>query len=180
MPRFIQSLLLCLTLAAFEQAQAAAPDTATVSFHTYGLIRGGGDAPRAIVAKRWHIEYRSVAGCLVTEGLIDSAKRHNEQTEAVLARRHGNDWQKRFDAEVAAETTRQQLITARLDSSAEVKALRSSLRKSYDNPWYHFSFDEQMKLYTVEVKAWDRSSGDYRTHYVLTAGMQRWELRRGG
>lgn len=180
MTRIFLSLLLCLTLAAFEKAQAAAPDTATVSFHSYGLIRGGGDAPRSIVAKRWHIEYRTVAGCVVTEGIVDSAKQHNEKSEAILTRRHGADWKKRFDAEVAAETKRQKLITTRLDSCAEVKALRSKLKKNYDTPWYQFSFDEQTKRYIVQVKAWDRKTGDYRTYYVLTAGLNVWELSKVG
>ncbi len=129
-----------------------------------------------MVAKRWHVEYVSVAGCLVTEGLVDSAQRNNAATEAALARRHGKDWRQRFDAEIAAETARQKAITQRLDSSAEIKALRGRLKKEYNSPWYQFSFDEREKVYVVDVKAWDKKAGDYRTQYVLTAGIHKWEL----
>ena len=181
MPRIFKSLLLCFSLAALNlPAQAAAPDTATVSFHTYGLVRGGGDAPRALVAKRWHIEYVTVAGCLVTEELVDSAHKHNARTEAILGRRHGTEWRKKFDAEVAAEATRQKAITSRLDSSAEIKALRTKLKNDYNTPWYQFSFDERSRMYVVDVKTWDKKTGDYRTQYVLTAGLNKWELLPAG
>jgi hypothetical protein len=181
MSRIFQRLLFCTALVfSGLTAGAVAPDTATVSFHSYGLVRGGGDAPRAIVAQRWHIEYITVAGCLVTEGLIDSARRHNAATEAILVRRHGKDWQKRFDADVASEAKRQKAITQRLDSSAEIRTLRSRLRKDSNTPWYLFAFDEKAKLYTVTVKAWNEKAGDYKTYYLLTAGIQRWELRKVG
>lgn len=154
----------------------AAADTTQVSFHTYGLVRGGSDAPRTIVARRWHIEYLTVAGCVVTEGLIDSARVHNERSEAILAKRHGSDWRRRFDAEVESETLRQAAITRKLDSSAEIRSLRAKLKADYNTPWYRFDFDEQHKVYTVEVKAWSKKAKDYATYYLLTAGRNRWEL----
>jgi len=171
----LRCLLFALILSV--PAGAVAEDTTHVSFHTYGLVNGPGDAARALVARRWHIDYKAVAGCMVTQELIDSAKTQNAHSDAILAKRHGADWKQRFDADIKAEATRQQIITKKLDSSAEVQALRSKLKKEYNSPWYRFDFDDYNKLYTVEVKAWDQKAGDYKTYYVLTAGLNRWELR---
>jgi hypothetical protein len=159
-------------------ASAAVEDTTHASFHTYGLVNGPGDASRALVARRWHIDYKSVAGCVVTQELIDSAKTHNARTEALLVKRHGTDWRRHFEADIRAEAARQQYISKKLDSSAEIRSLRSKLKKDYNAPFYRFDFDERSKLYTVEVKAWDKKAGDYKTYYVLTAGLDRWELKR--
>ncbi len=171
--RFLITILACVPGIAL-----AAEDTAHVSFQTYGFVNGPGDAARALVARRWHIGYQAVAGCIVTQELIDSAKTHNAQAEAMLARRHGKDWRRRYEADIEAEQKRQRIITAKLNRSTEIQVLRSSLKKDYNAPWYRFDFDEQRKLYTVDVQAWDKQARNYRTYYILTAGLNHWELRK--
>ncbi|RYY17726.1 MAG: hypothetical protein EOO04_25020 [Chitinophagaceae bacterium] len=74
---------------------------------TYGLPVGGATAmARRDIARAFGFSYHAVAGCVVTESLLDSVRIVNRQTIASIAALHGKDWEQRFEKEVDVLTTR--------------------------------------------------------------------------
>ena len=90
------------------------PDSAT----KFQLLTYGGppdpleDRARDVIARKWNITYRSVAGCVVTDSLVNSVNRQNTQTAKLIAEKHGQNWQTTFRKEVAAELAKQRTLTS--------------------------------------------------------------------
>lgn len=60
------------------------------------------DEIRDSIGKTWNIDYRMVAGCVVTEEFEDSIRVLNDRTKKNLVLNYGVDWEKLFFAEVDA------------------------------------------------------------------------------
>ncbi len=52
------------------------------------------------VAKKYGFEYYGVGGCVISRELEDSVQKHNDSVYAILAQRHGKDWQERFQEDI--------------------------------------------------------------------------------
>lgn len=96
---------------------AAFTPSGRLEIYTYGLADFGAERSRARVARKWGFSYRSIAGCVVTQELVDTANAHNRAVEAAIARQHGEDWKPRFESEVAAAMS--------LDSAISAAAMRN-------------------------------------------------------
>lgn len=55
---------------------------------------------RRSVDSLWNIRHEIIAGCLVTSQFEDSVRFLNEKTYKLIAKKHGNDWKKRYEAEL--------------------------------------------------------------------------------
>lgn len=55
---------------------------------------------RDSVTKKWGIDYVTVAGCIVSESLMDSINTHNDSVGKLLRMRFGDDWNDRFQSDV--------------------------------------------------------------------------------
>ena len=55
---------------------------------------------RRSVDSLWNIRHEIIAGCLVTTQFEDSVRFLNEKTYKLIAKKHGNDWKKRYEAEL--------------------------------------------------------------------------------
>ncbi|MEI8290228.1 MAG: hypothetical protein WCH99_12220 [Verrucomicrobiota bacterium] len=56
---------------------------------TYGLPAAWSEMYRSNLSSRYQIESRPVAGCVVTEALVESVKGYNEISKAEIERRNG-------------------------------------------------------------------------------------------
>lgn len=183
-----QLLFLCLAFAGTAHAQSrdAAPITAaaaiarqgvataylptgTLEIYTYGLADFGAERSRARVARRWGFSYRSIAGCIVSQELLDTADRHNGAVEAALAQKHGADWEARFETEVADAMW--------LDSVISAAALRNptlaDAQKHLDAEGKGLMFepgerraDGRYDVYAYAYEPWEGEPA-YVTHYTL-------------
>ena len=64
-------------------------------------------AARDSVSKKWGIDYVPVAGCIVSESLMDSLKTHNDSVGQLLRMRFGDDWNERFHNDIKSFLTDQ-------------------------------------------------------------------------
>jgi hypothetical protein len=63
-----------------------------------------------VIADKWGIEYYSVAGCNVTQELIDRVDKHNKEVEVLIESKFGKSWQSSFDKEVKEELIKQKKV----------------------------------------------------------------------
>ncbi|SIN71410.1 FEKKY domain-containing protein [Chitinophaga niabensis] len=83
--------LLLVFLPFYAQAQ----QDALLKVLVWGLPGSSENMMRG-VAKKYGFEYYSVGGCVINPELQDSVKKHNDSVYAILAQRHGKDWEEHF------------------------------------------------------------------------------------
>ncbi|MCD8741714.1 hypothetical protein LT679_13955 [Mucilaginibacter roseus] len=83
----------------------------SLTIYRYGL-HDSFERARAeyVVAKRWQIHYKSVANCVISKELADSAENHNREVSMRLRKKYGVDWQSKLDKAVTNEVVLQQRI----------------------------------------------------------------------
>jgi hypothetical protein len=157
------AITLFLSLTAFAQNEE-------MTYYTYGLPAIERLNARDIVAERYGFYYRSIAGCVINEEMMDTVRPHNERIDKKLALRHGKNWRKKFDREVEAEYKRLKPLTQAVNeylASEETAALdkQLGLTETYKNTWLTPSADGRsyevvvsglygenfMELYTLSV-----------------------------
>ena len=113
-----------------DDAQKLKLDTGPLEFYTFGFANVGANPSRARVARRWGISYRSIAGCVVSQELIDSAHAHNRAVEAELAENHGADWKLRFEREVGEAAALDSIIQRATWKNPAIAAAQKTLDRA--------------------------------------------------
>jgi len=140
-----------------------------LEIYTYGFASNGAGRSRACVARRWGFTYRTIAGCVVTKELVDSAAKHNSEVEKALAQKHGPDWKGRFESEVAEAIT--------LDTMIQKAALQNSTiataQKALDSAGKSFLFepgekssDGRIEVYAYAYDEW-KGKPAFVTYFTL-------------
>lgn len=78
------------------------------------------------ISKKWKIKTISVAGCIVTEKLMDSVRIENEKTNVALQKKYGKNWQKDYEKDIEDFTIKQVDI---MDVLITNKTFRNELAK---------------------------------------------------
>ena len=78
-------------------------------FLTFGMPDFNEYIIKKKVDEKWNIKYISVAGCVVTEKLLDSIKIENQKTNSALEKKFGKDWKKLYEKDV------QNIVTLEVD-----------------------------------------------------------------
>jgi hypothetical protein len=75
----------------------------TLYFYTWGLQSNWGYKNKCAIdlEKQYGFDDKTKAGCIVKSGQMRRWERHNERVERKMEKRHGKDWHKKFDAELA-------------------------------------------------------------------------------
>ena len=104
------SILVAIGLSYTTKAQevSAVPTDTSLQILSYGLQRPWHQNARTLIAAKFGFSYRTIAGCVVTKELVDSANRRNTAVRKKLEQRYGPDFWARFEKEVKAEMQRQQ------------------------------------------------------------------------
>lgn len=75
----------------------------TLRILTYGMVlRYDDELSRRAVEKKYGFERYVVAGCVVTNELLDSVKIHNDAIRVILTKKHGANWEKEMEKEIMA------------------------------------------------------------------------------
>ncbi|RYG02040.1 MAG: hypothetical protein EOO02_11395 [Chitinophagaceae bacterium] len=68
---------------------------------TYGMpVRGIYGETVHQVALKYGFRYYAVAGCVVTENLVDSVRKENDKVSMQIAMRYGINWKEQFEKDI--------------------------------------------------------------------------------
>ncbi len=76
-----------------------------VEILTYGFVEHT-DKEVNPIAKKYGFQFKTLAGCVVTQQLINQVGSYNYAVEQHLNKRNGADWMEAFDEEVSKELQR--------------------------------------------------------------------------
>lgn len=155
-------------IAARGQAAAFTP-SGPLEIYTYGLADFGGERSRARVARRWGFSYRSIAGCVVTQELLDSADRHNRAVEMAIARQRGADWKARFEAEVSSAMSLDSIISAAARRNATIAEAQRDLDAAGKGMLFEpgeLRADGRLEVYAYAYDQWENKPA-FVTQYTL-------------
>ena len=111
-----------------------------------------------VIADKWGIEYFGVAGCVVTQDLIDSVTKHNKEVEAIIGNKYGKSWQTTFEKEVEEELIKQKVATSLLDKEIIIISKRNELEKEGNGLHYRFR-PLNKNEYIVNATGWGQING---------------------
>ena len=113
------------------------------------------DRAKGVVAKKYGFQYYSVAGCMVTPELLDSIKRENDITYAILEKKFGKDWENQFDAEVKRVIPIQKKVEELVEKQCYIIEKEQELAKT--NRSLHFFINPlpDSRQCDVKVYAWE-------------------------
>ncbi len=142
---------------------------------TYGLPNFGMQNAEYVVAEKWGIEYYAVAGCVVSQELIDSVEKHNDAVEPLIKKKYGEDWYKKFQKEVEAEYEIEQKVIALLDQLDYIVKKKQELDKEGNGLDYTMSPVKKTSKYEVSVSGWGILNGqpEWVSYYRLLVDHQK-------
>ena len=115
-------------------------------------------AAENVIADKWGIEFYGVAGCIVTQELIDSVDKHNKEVKALIETKYGKYWQTSFDKEVKEELIKQKVTSSLLDKEKLIITKRNDLEKEGNGLHYHF-LPINKSEYKVSATGWGQING---------------------
>ena len=125
MRAFFFLMLLCAV--SLSEAQTTAADT-TYRILTYGLPRFEYQNATWVVGQEWGIVHYPVAGCVVTQELMDSVKLENDRVLGRIIEHYGPDWRERFDADVEEEYGREVEIVLKVRELPYIQARQAEMK----------------------------------------------------
>ena len=109
---------------------------------------------RATIANNWGIKFESVAGCIVSEHLIDSVKQHNEEISERIISKFGEDWGIRFKKEVEKELEVQKIARRLVDNQRYIAKLDSTLGTQGNGLYYQLTPINPGIKYSANIFGW--------------------------
>lgn len=104
------------------------PDTCEpIKILVYGLSAPIHSQVASIVAKEYGFSYYTVAGCIVTQELLDSVEVENKKSYEILGKRFGDNWREAFDEKVENMIAKYKRVSELVYSKSYVKELEQRL-----------------------------------------------------
>ncbi|MCF3110897.1 hypothetical protein LL912_19080 [Niabella sp. CC-SYL272] len=124
-----------------------------------------------VIANKWGIEFYPVGDCSTPQEIADSAEKHNTAIKALIAKKYGRQWSKRFDEEVDAEFAVQQKIAPLIDSIDYIKNKQAEMEKEGNGLHYYMTPIAGTTKYNVQVQGWGTWNGqsEWVTYYRFVA-----------
>ena len=114
---------------------------------------------RNVVADKWGFGFESMAGCVVTDHLIDSIKTHNSVVQARLDSLFGADWGGRFETEVEKELEIERKVRGLLDAQSYIRSQDSLMNIEGNGLHYILSSPDTSGTYETIVYGWGSGNG---------------------
>lgn len=121
---------------------------------TYGLPDFEKVNARIVVAKKWRINFKRVAGCVVTKELLDSINTHNDSVNTLIAKRYGKDWNVDFNKEVDSEYVKESEVSKIINDIEIIKKRDSLMAKEGNGLYYRMEPVKNTNTYHVSVEGW--------------------------
>ncbi len=165
MLRIITATLLVLCLLSCTDKDTtkpvpALPAKGNLRILTYGLPDFTRQHARQVVARRYGFEFYAVAGCVVSKGLIDSVKEHNDQVYAALGSKHGKNWRDLFKEEVEGVFQQEQQVEDLLRRERYIRAKEQELAQAGNGLYFLIEPTRQAGLFEVKAHGWGEWKGN--------------------
>jgi len=120
----------------------------------YGLPNFERENAQNIVAKKYGFSFYPVAGCLVSQELIDSTAKENNIVRGVLIKKYGKDFWSRFEKEVNKEQKQQEKVIKILSKQPFLQALEQQLNKDGNGINYYLEPTGNLNEYDANIYGW--------------------------
>ncbi len=121
----------------------------------YGLPNMERQNSRNVIAKKWGIKFKSVAGCIVTDELVDSVKTVNDRVNKSIEKKFGKNWNDKFEREIEEEYEKEKKLTTVLDKIDFIKKKGDQMSKEGNGLHYYMTpIENSMTDYNVSVEGW--------------------------
>ncbi len=148
----------------------------TLKMLTYGLPDVEWLDAAIIVSKNYGFTYYSVAGCIVSQKLIDSIGIENKKTRTILEIRNGMDWQTKFDREVKD----MRILLTRANNVLKKSKYFKIINKYFDANelglcYSTFPTSKSNQIFEVEIYTLEDSIGYTRSerYYLLSVDLKK-------
>ena len=121
---------------------------------TYGLPNMERQNSRNVVAKKWGIKFKPVAGCVVTKSLTDSVRTVNQRVNKNIEDKYGRNWSDKFEKEIDEEFEKENIITTTLDKVDFIKKKNDQMDLEGNGLHYYMTPIENSTEYNVSVEGW--------------------------
>ena len=128
----------------------------TLILLTYGLPYFDRQNSENVICRKWGIRFYPVAGCVVTEDLVDSVKTNNEKINKLIERKYGTNWRDRFEKEVDEEFEKEKIVTQILDKVDFIKKKDDQMDLEGNGLHYNMTPIENSSDYNVSVEGWGK------------------------
>lgn len=158
------TLITVLALSCSTKGQKVAPprkDT-TLRILVYGLPDFERQNAEGLIAKKYGFMFYGVAGCDVSEELEDSVKKENEPVYALLEKKYGTDFWKRFRAEVEEEFQTEKEVEKLLWQRPYLKEKDAELAKEGNGLHFDMDWTPKKGVYAVIANGWGKWKGEDR------------------
>jgi hypothetical protein len=165
------------TLLCYAQDTTAAKNNKTENFTllTAGLSDMQERNAKDVVAERWSIKFKSVAGCMVTKELRDSMYRNNIIVTKNIEDKYGKSWRNKFEKEVKIEFEKQKIVTQILDTVSFIQKKDKEMNLEGNGLHYRMKPIGNTKEYTVSVNGWGEINGKdvWVSYYKMTVNYKK-------
>jgi len=121
----------------------------------YGLPRADNQNARKIIADKWGIEFYAVAGCIVSQELVDSVKKENANVFKLLESKYGENCKEIFSKEIDEEYKIEKEISELVRNQSFAKNKQVDPSPAFTLPMYPI---DDRGTYIVTLTTYDRES----------------------
>ncbi|MGG6231529.1 hypothetical protein [Tenacibaculum sp. SDUM215027] len=131
---------------------------------TYGLSNYNKQKAMEFVGKKWDIEVYPVAGCMVSQELIDSVKTVHSKLWKKMDSIHGMDSKKRFKKETIAEMKRIGAVQKIFNSDRDIKRRIRKIKRRKGKATFNLeNISNNGKIYYWTVYSFeDKNNPEYK------------------
>ena len=132
----------------------------TIRILTYGLPDFELSRAQNAVAKKYGFSYYAVAGCIVTQELLDSVEMKNNTTFKILDQELGPDWQIRFEKEVDTMQQLQREVESLVRKETFIIEKEKQLHKEGSGLYFNIDLTDTSNLFDVKAWGWGNINGE--------------------
>ena len=131
-----------------------------VKILTYGLPDFDRSRAQNNVAKKYGFTFYAVAGCVVTQELLDSVERENNITFKLLEQKLGHDWETRFEKEVDRMQQIQNEVETLVGKEKYIIEKEKELEKEGNGLYFQIDLTDSENIFDVKAYGWKYINGE--------------------
>lgn len=131
------------------------PGDSSLTILTYGLPDISQRSAMDAVAKNYNFSYYAVAGCIVTDQLLDSVDRENKKVYDILEKRFGKNWQSKFNDEVQTMVKSQRQVIKLVKKERYISTKETELGNGGYGLDYIIDQNHNQSSFNVKVYGWN-------------------------
>jgi hypothetical protein len=139
----------------------------------YGLYEREQDRAMNTVAQKYDFRYYHVAGCVISEHLLDSVNKENKRIYKILEQRFGKNWRFTFAEEVETMENLQEQVETLVKKESYITVKENELEKDGNGLDYSIDPIEGQKTFAVKAYGWGQwhDKTELVIYYQLTVNL---------